>query len=514
LAGGQASAEGGDTGEGVAAGAIVGGIVPGAAQAARSIGAAGRVANPEKAAARLAMQRLGIKDAKEAERMLKDASRRAGRQLSIAEMLADAEAVEAGRIASRSSRGSATARTNIDAAEATRAQSLPEQIQGRRPVVTARQLKEARGAEFEAAFNPIRNTVVEPAAIGDDSFEVLSNAARALPREIPGEFSLQTAVRAQRQLQAAQRNLDDAIAKGDEKAIQRASDALADADAIATEFPITLDLLDQARFDLNSLGAPAASGGKKSTKAFNTAKLARRVREIGVDVEPRYGAALNKFERRSRRAEAAFGGSGKSADPSFDIARRAINQELGFEDVTDALANASGAGRSGAKIGVVRKLAKRSAQSPEEAIKVSRGIARNESMQKVLKATLGEREASRIIDVAKIETAAHRALVAANPRVTTKSQVAAEQGSELARLGFSTKMGGAGMASMTKDLVDTFLVPPNVARRLSENVFDPNKAESAFREIRKIAKSDDRFIEITQKARAAAATQAPPELLE
>lgn len=541
LAGGQASAEGEDVASSVVSGAFFGGSMPAAARVVKSTGALARGAFPDRGATRLMESRLKIKSDADVDKLVREASQKTGRKISVAEVLTEQAAKDAGQIVSRSAKASEAARKAFERISIERQNAMPGAIAGRRTIVTERALRAERGEEFEKAFNPIRNRTVDVHDIPEEDLEILVDAASILP-EVPGKPRLPTAVRAQTRLLYAERNAERAqksvriarreyaaAIRGDdmdaiEDALYNLRDAqaefreaygeLVDAHAIAQEYPITLDDLDAARRDIArqaDAGLAVQQGGKNLTKKIDTQTLSTEVRDIAERISPEYRKILSNYSRRSRRLEAAFGGSRKSTDPTFDIAKKIVTGQAGPVEIADALAAGSAAGRSGARIGVISRLAEESAKSAEKAQKVAKRIAEDAGLQKSIISTLGEQEGKRIIDLAKLENAAHRAMSQAARGVTTQADEAANIGADIARLGYAPQAGGAMRAALTAEITNMLHAPPNVAARLADMLFDPDKAEIAFKRLRRMAKSDEEFVKFLQRARASGATQVVDE---
>lgn len=467
-------------------------------------------------AARLALERLGMK-ADDIDRAIVEFEGQSKRKPSILDVSDVEGAVEAQRIAQRSSEAQ---RTIEDAAERKGQavqESLPGAVLDRRPVVTPGQLIRARDAEFEAAFNPIRQNTIDYRGLTGTQRQNLMNAAEVISEPLAGASNLRTTVRAQQGLidaedafEEASFKLQRAINSGKEKKIDAATRAfekaearLVNADAFAKENPITMDNIDSARFDLAAAYRPTVEGGKKGQKTLDAAAIRRAVTEVGTNLYPEYGTALRTYGARSQRAAAAFGapksGEAGTVLPS-GLARRVVAGGGDPDSLIDGILHAAPPAKQGTAIGTMQLMARAAQKSPEDAAKLVANISKNRAMQRALTQAVGKREAKRVIDLAKLEHAANvNFKIATGGARKAGSDIAAQDASEALRAIYSTKLGGAALANLAKDIGDTFLVPPNVARKFAQNISDPNRAEETLKAMRRIAKNDEAVVEMLKR---------------
>jgi len=497
-------------------------------------GAALRRFFKDEAAARLALERMKIPTGA-VDELMEQFKTGTGREASLLDVADPEAALELQRISSRSSEAQVAIQDAAEEVGKLRQTTLPPAIRGKRPVATPGEMERGLKAEFKKSFDPIRNEVIDYAALPGQQQQILSNAADVLPQAIPGSSNLKTAVRAQQALDSAETELAKAqnraakaMRSGDEEAIAKAQrkvaaaeEKLIEADAIAKEYPVTMDVLDSARFDIGTKGQFTIDGGKKGQITLDAARLSKSVGDIGRDLFPEYGDMLKTYANRSRRAEAAFGEpkTGKFGQLlPRGMAKRVVSGGGNPESIADAIKFLTPAAKKGTALGSVQQLASAASQSPEKAAKLVSNLSRNSALQRSLRKAIGKKEAARIIDIAKMEHAANvNFRVASSGSRKAASDVAAQEASEALRGLYSSKLGGAAMANLGKDVGDTFLVPPKVAERLSKNLIDPNKAQETLKTMRRLAKNDEAVLELLKRNAVAAAllqTQAAEQLSE
>lgn len=476
-AGSQASLEGRDVGEALAAGAAGGAVIPAAARGGQF---ALRPITDRLRSTQAAERTLAYRSGDGFARALKNANgkplantariagsdsagglrnRRLGfeketaRAPNIAEIVSKEAAQEIGETAGRG--GARAARVITEAANeapVSRQGNLRRVIQRGRPEIAEPNLARRQKASMDRFMS----------ARGRDKVIFTRDEAGTLLRD-PGIRRI--------------------IAGSTPKAFERFANA---ASKGGETVEISLRDVDNIRRVLNKA---ANAGGE----ALRFRDVGDHIRSIATESVPAYDSALGEFAGRARTIEGLPIGSKVSVTPSAEFRQ--------------AFANADVRSKAGVRAGARGELLNK-ADTPQGAARLSRSLAEDERLRANLRAAFGDQEAGRLRAAGAAEHAAGERLATAGI-AAQGARRAAENADEIARvIEGVTVLGGRAsggfVAHFATRLVENFRIPPTAAHKLAEMAVDRKNVDRVIERLHAAKVRDEDIANLFQQSAAAA----------